>query len=429
MTQDYLVPDKPLDFKRNAGIFIYSYPGFTIRFDRIDEAHQSVAAEVTIVGSMPDANGLLLQSRFSLTSSMGVPSLKKQMLEILPQLPWQQIARYTFSRTLKDWREGEPIEKVDAIEPQTDKLDYRVWPIIVEGKPNVWHGDSGTLKTFLSELSLFMVTMPEPKHCGLNAEPGAAALLDWEDDKYEFEYRIAALSRGMLYDGVKPAQLYYRRMTRSLVEDIERLQAMVLELGIEYLVIDSAGPAVGGDPLDTKAVIQYFAALRTLQFKRTREDKPRPCTTLTLAHEPKNATVKTAYGSGFWKFEARSMWEVRRNEERNTPKVNIGMYHRKANKGMLRDSLAFTFHFASDSPLVVNVTSFNIEHDTDLSGGLSIREQITAILKDGPKTEKELQELLPNVEKSSLHAKLWAKGGFQRLEGLRFGLASDRVEG
>ena len=68
--------------------------------------------------------------------------------------------------------------------------------------------------------------------------------------------------------------------------------------------------ACGAEPESAKATTDYYSAIRGFG-----ED----VTVLTLAHTTKaDSDKKTPFGSAFWSYWARSVWEVKREDNNTT---------------------------------------------------------------------------------------------------------------
>ena len=86
-------------------------------------------------------------------------------------------------------------------------------------------------------------------------EPGNVLYLDYETDGDTAKERAQLIVNGL---GIPlPENIFYRYTHQTVAADIEEIQQRVLELGIDFLVGDSATPAVG-EPESAQATAEYF---------------------------------------------------------------------------------------------------------------------------------------------------------------------------
>ncbi|MCB7129798.1 MAG: AAA family ATPase, partial [Candidatus Brocadiales bacterium] len=254
---------------------------------------------------------------------------------------------------------------------------YLVSPLVVAGQPTLFFGDGGSTKSMLAAF-MSVLTTANVSALGWDVEPATALYLDWEDSADEYKERIRAISTGL---NITPPQVLYRRCTQSLINDLENIQRIVVEKKIGFIVIDSAAYAVGGDPLVSQFVTDYFNALRGLGVS-----------SLTIAHQPKNLEkTKTPFGSTFWTNAPRSVWQVRKTQD-GEDEVVTGLFHTKANRGRLKAPIGLSIRFSGADDRLESVTfSLTDLAKTDLSTGLNAIGQITPLLKQlGPLTVAEI---------------------------------------
>jgi hypothetical protein len=149
------------------------------------------------------------------------------------------------------------------------------------------------------------------------------------------------------------------------------------------LILDSLGPAVGGDLNKTGAPMDFFKALRKLN-----------CSSLVIGHTSKGNELgnenapKTIYGNAFFDFLGRNNWEVKAGQESGSNVLTVGLFHRKHNLIGKQPPRGYTIIFERDQTMLSPVSV----EDTDLICNLPLKDQISHALGDGPKTTKELAE-------------------------------------
>ena len=165
------------------------------------------------------------------------------------------------------------------------------------------------------------------------------------------------------------------------------MQRIVAERNVKLIVVDSAGPACGGDPESAASAINYFTALRSLRVA-----------SITIAHRSKGGTVGP-FGSVYWVNYPRMSFELRKAQEEESDIMHLAVLHRKVNDGRLMRPLSFKIEWHHTG--VVTVTQEDIESVPEFHSELSIADQLSLILRDqGPKTAKELQEATGLAAKS-----------------------------
>jgi hypothetical protein len=181
-------------------------------------------------------------------------------------------------------------------------------------------------------------------------------------------------------------------MKQPLTGDLPALAAYIAEQNVSLLILDSLAMACGGQDLaNPSTAVSYFSALRQL-----------PCTSLSIAHVPKNTDNPTIYGSVFFANIARMTWEIKNTTDEKTGTSTIGLFNRKANERS-RPPLGLEFtHNAITQAITVN--SITITDNEVFLDSAPIGIQIVHYLKDGAKTANTLAILTGKSISSIVHA-------------------------
>jgi hypothetical protein len=346
-----------------------------------DRRSQSTSAEVDVVSMDPAATGHIHQTRINLTSTQSKNSLVKKLTEYNEAIGWDSIVEDLCYKTLELHRQGEPLQDIGD-NPLSGGIKYRLWPMCPEGMPALIFGEGGTGKSFLAILAAILV---QSGHIAVGLRPvqGNALYLDYETSAETQNERVRAICSGL---GIPNVHLAYRYCYHPLAEDIETIQDMVHEKDISFLVVDSLGPACGGDPNEAELAIRMFNCLRQLRIS---------C--LLIDHVAKNLAdgVKASpYGSVYKTNLARSIWQIKPSKQTEASHTRMALYHRKVNFGPLRSALGFDLTFRNDAHeqlLSMSVVGCAVEIDPELLRGLPIKERVKKVLlAEGHMTTDEL---------------------------------------
>jgi len=358
-----------------------------IHLERLHEnSHFEVTCEIqintTAAGSPSHLHG---GSRLNITSAESRRRLAKYLNEDVSPNNWTSMLEQASVMVLAEWRKGSPIIELSK-HTKADSLGMRVAPILQERQATVFYGEGDTLKSFMG-LFLAVLVRTGERQAGLVPEPGNVLYLDYETDEDTMWERAEMLAMGV---GMNiPDGLFYRYMHQPLAADIQQINRTVLDKGIEFIVVDSAAPAVM-EPENAAMVTEYFRALRSLRI-----------TSLTIAHVTKNSKVTAPFGSIFWRNLPRANYMVTASREQEH--VQIGLKHTKSNNGRRLHDLGFEFTFDGD---MATVESISVPDNPELARGLPLRERITSALLHGAKSiealSEDLEEDMPSV-RTTLH--------------------------
>jgi hypothetical protein len=288
---------------------------------------------------------------------------------------------------LQGIRTGEPIIDLATREAPAEPRQA-ITDIAWEGMPTVIYGPGGVGKSILGLAFANAVHSGLPI-AGLEAIRGNALILDYETAWDETWRRSAAILAGAGLD--KTRMVYYRFCTSPLAQDIQSLKRQIAEKDISFVVVDSVGPACGGDPELASSAITYFTALRALS------SVDRPVTTLSIAHVRKNDSDSGGpFGSVYWTNLPRAVFEIKKGQRENTNFVEIGMYHTKTNVGKLLSPKGFRVTWSDG----IRIESVDPKRSALLASQGKMGDRAYLALEDGPATLPELAEMLGVGEKS-----------------------------
>lgn len=386
--------------------------GVTITASRIREKPDgTLTAEIEVTSRKTPYPHLRL-TRLNLLSARSRKALAQDLEEIQP-IAWDALLEQLAVHVVKREREGEPWHRISS-EGEIAPIRWLVRPLLVEQAPTVIVGPGGSGKSYAV---LFVATLVATgrRHPGIQLEPQAQApvlVLDWEADKQELERRLRRLTLGMGLE--EPVEIVYRRCALPLADDLEAILTAVTEFQPGLLVIDSMGPAVGGDLLSASDSTSFFAALRRLGMA-----------SLIVAHSPKSGNG--IYGTTFHRNLARSVWEAHAYAVPGENSVAIGLFNTKSNMTGLQRPIGLEFQFdGDDGP--VRVLPREVTDIPEVGDKAPTRDRILALLpRTGPLSITDIAKHLGisyDTVKKTLY-RLEERKRVVRLDGGRFAAAME----
>lgn len=343
--------------------------------DRIrEDSRHMVTAEITVKSAAPGtAAHLHGPARLNLTSTASRRTLAKTLAERANNVDWYAVIEQTCVLVLEDLRVGEPVVDLSTYVP-TERAEYRLEPLLVEGQANLIYGPGGVGKSYLAAFLALLIDIPWSA-AGFTPEPGKVLYLDYEAGTDELHERLEALRKGL---GVEiPCQVLYRFCHQPVANDVSEIQRLVVEHNIALVIVDSVGLACGameGGEGFTAAALAYFRALRSLRI-----------TSLSIDHVSKD---KALFGSVFKVNLSRSVWEIKKAQEPDEASFHLGLFHRKVNKGKLLRPLGLCFAFNEDGSVVVKRE--DVRDVPGLASDVRLKDRIAGELRRGAMTVSEI---------------------------------------
>jgi len=345
---------------------------------------------------------LLPTTHVDLLSASSKQAIVRQLRNDTFVLNWDWMLNCVAFKVIDISRQQEPIKEIVSKPDLSLEADYLLKPILYRGHPTVAFGDKGSTKSLLALVIAYIVQLPLVKNLlglttGQDEKPCNVLFLDYEDEESSFTKRWTAIQRGFravndLPDGLE-LPILYKRMTARLADAVEVLRAEVIDRNIGLVIVDSLGPAARGKLNDPEPAIEYHAALRGLGV-----------TSLTLAHNSKDPLTKTKsiFGSVFFTNLARSIWEVKAEQEPADNELVISLKQTNANLSGKQGTLGYKYTFSTDT---ISIATVDLR-ETSLSGELSLSSQIKNLLRNGALTLDKIStdlEVSRNIVKTTVY--------------------------
>ena len=302
-----------------------------------------ISGHLSIETTLPGTGRSLRAAQFTFTALRSRTELASDLGKKVSELNWDQMIEYLCTEVTNYVQGGEPVEDIMAGQ-QVEPTRFALWPLLIEHHPVILFGQEGTAKSYLALLITYLAVSGsrEVEALGLRVDSPLKSLLylDWEGSADVVRERLNMLQRGMQLPTVG---FQYRRCTRPLFSDIDAIKASVKGTP-DLIIVDSLIPAAGGDPSSPQVANELFTALRSFG-----------ATSLLIGHAPKhtaNTAGASVFGSGVFQFLARSVWEIRRDQEEEEDTILVGLVHKKMNYGRRERPLGFRFSFTADSVVV-----------------------------------------------------------------------------
>lgn len=264
---------------------------------------------------------------------------------------------------------------------------YTLKPILYQGHPTVIFGDKNSGKSLIAIVISYVVQLPlVDNKLGWVLPDNKACFvlyLDYEDERLSFQQRWTGIERGFNLEGIETT-IQYRHMTTRLADSVSALRSEIIDKHIGLLIVDSLGPAAGGNLYDPQPALEYHQALRALGV-----------TSLTLAHNSKDIAQKrkSIFGSVFFSNLARSIWQSDADEDHVPNELTMSLTQVNANLSEIHGTLGYRFSFDNlNKKIEIEKLSEDDIQATSMRNRLSNPLQIRHELKDGAKTINQLAE-------------------------------------
>ena len=350
-----------------------------IRVDRITEDKKSLWGEITVRGAFPPEPGWhhIFHEGLNLLAGRTRRSIAKLLRDQVQQIDWDEVLKQVCLGVIQRHREGEPVVQVRDI-PKPESIKWRVEPIVTEGVPTLIYGYGGTGKSYLAAYFASLISAGYPAQRFM-PEPGPVLYLDYENTEADNARRFDALHVGLAL--LDRSSVHYRRCSQRLATEVQEIQKIVLERGIQMVVVDTAGPACGGDPESAQSSIRFFMALRSLNV-----------TSLILAHKSKMSGSTGPFGSVYWMNYPRNVFHVKKSQAEEEEVLHIGLFHEKANDGRLMKPIGFRLEFLSDGA-EVQVAREDVGDIPELEESLSLSDRIGVVIKHNKYAPMSIEEI------------------------------------
>ena len=371
--------------------------GVTIRLERIYEHRDyQVDAEVTISDEQELSPHLLGPVRTSITKTWR--SVIADLDRVSERGDWRQRLTQATVLVLERYRAGVPIVALGAMSKPAaiaEVLPGIVW----ESLPTLVYGAGGIGKSQMA-LAWASALHTGTQVGGLQATQGNVLFLDWETSDRMTWHRNHGLLRA---SGVEPGpwpdpdrpesgrtgMVFYRFMSGPIWDSVEFLKAEIARLGIRTVVIDSAGPACGGEPESAAPTLKFFDALRDMS------DPANPVQSIILAHvthEARKGGHSSPFGSVYWLNLPRNVFELAVSAGQRQNHSDYALHHRKSNTGSLRRPIGFRLTWSDGA---CSIDTLDIRRNAKLVAGLPLGERVSiAISENGAMSTADLAELL-----------------------------------
>lgn len=345
--------------------------GIIIRASRVRELPSGDFRALLQIG---DGDVLLHSSMVNLCTASGREAVIRALNGTRDD--WKPVVNDACSAIISRLQRGNRSVLVKSEDPAP--LDQHLLdPILPKGQTTLLFGKGGSTKSYLALTAAVVVGLPvEDNPFGWRTlkthTPGL--YLDNEADEGTFRRRLKAVVNGL---NVPPAHIRYRRLVGALANEVEAIQEEILEHGIGFVILDSGGKAVSGNPSDPGLVNELFSCLDELST-----------TSLVITHEPKtteaNARDKTPFGSQYWESNARRCWRIERAPGGTEEDFTVCLACTKSNDSTLYRPAGYRVQFTGRGvDQAVSYAPVDLK-TTEFAGKVPLRERINGLLKHGP---------------------------------------------
>jgi len=365
------------------------------------------ASAILRIGITTLTDEIPIVSRVFIFSPKSRKQITTLLQEVYPSSDWPTIVESIFADVAN--RIYRPVSAKKLNLETADEVSYVHFPLALANNAVVWYGPGSVGKSLLA-LAIGTAVQSDLDILG-PVKKTNVLYVDWETDEHEIARRAKLIIRGLQDDVIgqpePPLYMQARLPLRDMINHIVR-EVTLNEVGL--VILDSAGPAAGGDILSPSDALRFFEAVRQLTS--------RAVAVIILTHvakpERKADDARLPIGSIYFENYPRLTWELR-SEQSDASSLAVAMYPRKSNVGKL-DPIGFYISFSKES-----ITIVRSDEPTQMltESNATLKQMLLEILQEGPQSVKDLANTLganTNQIRALLH-RLKLKGVVQQLDG------------
>ena len=330
------------DIKEITGGFLFTWPDLKLsaRVNRL-HMHQS---DGSVTGYLVLLNGsgaaLFAPTKVNFSSEPTRSHLIKTLSDKDERVEWFDIINQIATIVTDRVEAGEPVNELWTSEDIAPP-EWLLEPILYRNLPTIIFGEKGTCKSTLGLVAYLCLILPWAANSlgWVPAEkPVKVLIADWEVDGKIAQHNLKKIQEGMDLPAVP---LFHRRCELPLADDVEQLERHIREIGAQALIIDSLGPACGGNLMEPQVALRFSQALRHLKVG---------CLILGQTSKEKGKRkdeTKRVFGSTFFEYYARHVFELRAAQENEEGQQDIGLYNTFHNLGPRIRAQGFHLEFTS----------------------------------------------------------------------------------
>lgn len=324
--------------------------------------------------------GHLYQAKANLLSPGAKKTLAKELNTRINTVEWAALLEQAFTKVVMLYREGDPAVEFWTDEEGIDPPRFLLEPLIYEGLPSIIFGEKAVCKSTLALVIYACLILPwadNPLGWTTPTKSVRALLLDYEVDRRIVQHNASLLQKGM---GLPAFPILYRKGFRPVSDDIDQIQKFMLEHNANVLIIDSMAPAVGGDLKDAAQALKLTSALRQLD-----------CASLLIGQTSKDreSKHKSVYGSTFFEYYARNIFELRKAQEEGSDEMDIALYQTYCN--LSKRIAPMGFHISYKDNIKIESQAITMPA---LIERMSTASRMIDLLKSGRLPTNEIKETL-----------------------------------
>lgn len=274
----------------------------TFEVSKVKERSESVYAEVAVYRHGGRSRVLNL--------NLGAPTsvktwASKVVGEKWPDYPlaWPDVIADVLDSVIDAHRFPTPLINLGAYQRNNENSGHLIDPLFPYRDITILYGRPGGSKSRIALAALLAYTeglaLPGTTLCKPR-RPGVLFDFEWTEDKHA--ERLEGLCHWLRID--PPKDLYYRRIRKPLVDQIDSMKREVDQLGAGFVVIDSLGLAARGNMLSDEVANEVMGAILELEVTT--------CVVGQVTKTGKNGGSQASpFGSIFWEYNARQTWHVK----------------------------------------------------------------------------------------------------------------------
>lgn len=392
-----------------AETYVSKWPEYNVAltFDRFSETASDISASLVVHLLSETRRKIWGPVRVTLTRTSEINQLARTLNNLcqVGDSDWHLVVSQSFSDVAEAFRSRIDVVRLADLDVP-DSPPELIPGLLLDHQTTVIAAEASSGKSYLATAIAVSVATGQPLFGDHYAptEPRPVLYVDWETDTEIQAHRLQRICAGL--DIEPPENLWYARCTRNLQAAIRQIKQWTAELGAGLVIIDSIGPAAGGELEKSEVALQAMSCLNELH----------PAARLVLAHISKSsrdqrASERTPIGSVFFYNIPRSVWVLQRGSAEESDVIECALLNVKSNVGRQRAPIAYRMEF--DEPLdglipaSVKFVLSRIDDSPELVEHASLQTRICALLRDErrPMEAAEIADLLgvkPNLVRAIL---------------------------